>query len=328
MKWLIAEKRAPSKSRIVMCAIAIVTVISLIGIGWNHRHTLFMKAPQNKAFYFWKTKWRATPGLTAELEQSGVSRLYMRFFDVGWSAADKQANPVSPIDFADSVPRGPEIVPVVYVTKSVFINIAYAEVEPLANNVWNKVHSMALAQRIDVKELQIDCDWSDSSRKNYFHFVDLLRRQLNKEKINVSSTIRLHQIKYADRTGVPPVNSGMLMFYNFGQIKADGKSNSIFNAKEAKRYASYISTYSLPLGISLPMFSWIVHVRDSKVQGLIEGIDPFELETQTGFKKVNSSQFLASDSFFFHGRYFIAGDKLNIESTDLASTVQAANLAI
>ncbi len=45
----------------------------------------------------------------------------------------------------------------------------------------------------------------------------------------LSSTIRLHQIKYRERTGVPPVERGMLMFYNMGQFSADPEARAIFD---------------------------------------------------------------------------------------------------
>src|SRR5207253_10476713 len=135
-----------------------------------------------------------------------------------------------------------------------------------------KVSRMAEEQGMAFQQLQLDCDWSDSSRRNYFHFVDLLSHRLKAERKIVSATIRLHQIKYAERTGIPPVSRGMLMFYNFGRIQADSDRSSIFNAEDAGRYSSYIAGYPLELDVVLPAFSWSVHSREGRVLGLLENL--------------------------------------------------------
>ena len=216
------------------------------------------------------------------------------------------------------------VVPVVYIVNAVFLKIAYADVESLADHVWAKVSRMAEAQGLDFEQLQLDCDWSDGSRRNYFHFVDLLNRKLKAEHKNVSATIRLHQIKYAERTGIPPVSRGMLMFYNFGPIQADSPRSSIFNAEDAGRYASFIARYPLTLDLALPAFSWSVHSREGRVIELLEHLTEADVWAFDGFLKVSPNHYLASRSFFFRGRYFMEGDLLLMETTTPDITRQAA----
>jgi hypothetical protein len=148
----------------------------------------------------------------------------------------------------------------------------------------------------------------------------------NQQKI-VSATIRLHQIKYADRTGIPPVSRGMLMFYNFGRIQSDSPRSSIFNPQDAGLYASYISSYPLKLDLVLPAFSWTVHSRDGQVLGLIENVPEQDIAAFDGFKKVSTSKYSATRSFFFRGRYFMSGDLLLMETTTPDLTKQAAAMA-
>ena len=173
----------------------------------------------------------------------------------------------------------------------------------------------------------MDCDWSDGSRRNYFHFVDLLNRKSKAEHKNVSATIRLHQVKYAERAGIPPVSRGMLMFYNFGPIQADSPRSSIFNAEDAGRYASYIARYPLTLDLALPAFSWSVHSREGRVIELLEHVTEADVSTFDGFFKVSPNHYSASRSFFFRGRYFMEGDLLLMETTTPDITRQAALVA-
>src|SRR4051812_2240240 len=135
-------------------------------------------APPGRAFYFWKTKWSASPEILRRLAQNRIDRLYMRFFDVEWDDIDRAPHPVAPLLFESGPPRGVDVVPVVYIVNAVFLKIAYADVEVLADHVWAKVSRMADEQGLDFRQLQLDCDWSDGSRRNYFHFVDLLSRKV------------------------------------------------------------------------------------------------------------------------------------------------------
>jgi hypothetical protein len=68
-------------------------------------------------------------------------------------------------------------------------------------------------------------------------------------------------VKYRERTGVPPVDRGMLMFYNMGRFSADPEARAIFDLESARRYLARISSYPLPLDLALPMWSWTVAPR-------------------------------------------------------------------
>jgi hypothetical protein len=290
------------------------------------QRSLHSASPQ-RAFYYWKTIWSASPELVSNLSRNHIGRLYMRFFDVEWDESQRAPRPVSPLRFNSKTPEGVELVPVVYLVNAVFLKMDYKEVEPLADHVWEKVRVMAEEQGLDFQQLQLDCDWSDNSRRNYFHFVELLARKLKGGHKTVSATIRLHQIKYAGRTGIPPVSRGMLMFYNFGRIQADTPNSSIFNPQDAGRYASYIARYPLKLDVVLPAFSWSVHSRDGQVLGLIENVPEDDIAAFDGFQKVAANKYSASRSFFFRGRYFMRGDLLLMETTTPDMTKQAAVLA-
>ena len=283
--------------------------------------------PPKRAFYHWKTQWSASPALLKNLTDNRIDRLYMRFFDVEWDDVVNRPHPVSPLRFQSPAPTGVEVVPVVYIVNAVFRKLAYEDVEPLADHVLAMVRRMAADEGIAFHQLQLDCDWSDSTRRSYFHFVDLLARKLRFEHKIVSSTIRLHQIKYASHTGIPPASRGMLMFYNFGRIRGDATRSSIFNPEDASLYASYIAKYPLELDLVLPAFSWIVHSREGRVLGLLENVGETEIAAFDGFRKLSANRYSAARSFFFRGRYFMSGDLLLMETTTPETTRQAAVFA-
>lgn len=284
--------------------------------------------PPQRAFYFWKTRWISSPEILTQLNKNQIHQLYMRFFDVEWNETRSSAQPVSPLEVVAPLPTKVEIVPVVYITNSVFLKMNYADVEGLGDKIWRKVNAIARAQNVVIRQLQIDCDWSDGSRRNYFHFAELLHSKLKTQKVILSSTIRLHQIKYAKRTGVPPVDRGMLMFYNFGRIKADSDYSSIFNSRDAGLYAKYIASYKLPLDLSLPIFSWGVHSRDGKVVGLLSKMNVDDFESSDGFLRIAHNKLKATQSFFFRGTYYAKDDLILIEETSPTLTKQAAAMAI
>jgi hypothetical protein len=283
--------------------------------------------PAHRAFYFWQTEWSPSAALLDSLVESRIDKLYMRFFDVEWAAASQTSRPVAPLRFQSSPPKNVEIIPVVYLVNEVFMKMSYDEVPALAEHVWQQVEGMAKDNGIAFRELQIDCDWTDSSQRNYFHFINVLSEPLRRERKTLSATIRLHQVKYVERTGVPPVDRGMLMFYNFGRIQADAAGNSIFNERDASRYASYIADYPMKLDVVLPMFSWSIHARGSEVMGLLDNVSSTDAGNFDGFQPDSRNRYVATRSFFFRSRYFMEGDTLRVEETTPVITGQAAALA-
>ena len=105
------------------------------------------------------------------------------------------------------------------------------EIEKLADNILKKIHEL---NRKTPVEVQFDCDWTQITKNNFFYFLSYFKKQLaNRISMTtpdplrdlqtepvVSATIRLHQLKFPEKTGVPPVDKGMLMFYNTGNLRA------------------------------------------------------------------------------------------------------------
>ena len=66
----------------------------------------------------------------------------------------------------------------------------------------------------------------------------------------LSATIRLHQLKFIGESGIPPVDKGLLMCYNMGDLHRLRISNSILETAELKKYIKQLSVYPLKLDVA------------------------------------------------------------------------------
>jgi hypothetical protein len=226
--------------------------------------------------------------------------------------------------FKEAPPTGVEVTPVVFIANAVFEQ--KVDADALAKQVWELARSMADDAPFSFKELQVDCDWSDRTREAYFAFCRALRALAASQTVQLSATIRLHQVKYSARTGVPPVDRGMLMFYNMGHLEPAPPRSSIFNSEDASRYASFIDGYALPLDGALPVFSWTIHSRGDKVVGLLDKVGEADLTDTPGLKRVANQRYVASEAALFHGSYLQQGDALTVEAMTPAVASEAATL--
>ena len=257
----------------------------------------------NTAFYFWRTTFSLTETEQQYLKDLEVKKLYIRYFDVGLQ--NKEAVPVAPIVFSQK-PAGYNVVAVVYIKNEVFLQNDSAD--SLAVKVYNYIQQINKSANVSVNEIQFDCDWSLKSKQNYFRFIE----EFKKLHPNLSATIRLHQIKYPEKTGIPSVTTGVLMYYNMGVINA-GEDNSIYSQKTAKNYINSLQNYNLPLNIALPIFSWGVHVRSNQVTNLIGGLRVNDL-TGDQFEKISDNRYKVVKEVVFKGRYLAKDDEIKIEA--------------
>lgn len=226
--------------------------------------TICLGACQHKtrsmSFYYWRTTYAPDSMELQTLKENKVDTLYVHYFDVDWPDTDAAPSPISPIRFAAN-PSGYSIVPVIFFQNRVFEKLGSTDSLALAEKVLALVRRINLPAGIRAKEMQFDCDWTEQSRDNYFRFI---REYHALSGLPLSSTIRLHQVKYSERAGIPPVDHGILMFYNMGNIDA-GNGNSVYDRAIAHRYTPSLRTYPLMLDVALPIFSCGLQVRDGRV---------------------------------------------------------------
>ena len=299
--------------------IRLVLLVALV-VGGCRRHEI-ASPPARRAFYYWRTTFALTPTEQQAVHDLHVERIYVRVFDLAWKdAALATLGPVT-LGAGAQVPAGVEIVPVVYLKAEVFAHLTAAQLPEVARDVWSHVQDRANVLGTSVHELQVDCDWTDTTRDGFFGFVRALKAVAH---VPMSSTIRLHQVKYRERTGVPPVERGMLMFYNMGTFSADPDARMIFDAASAAKYLARMDDYPLPLDLALPIWSWTVHTRDGLVVGLLQSTDPAELPALDFVRADGAAQFVVTRDAFLHGELLREGDVLKIEVTGPTEAEAAA----
>ena len=208
------------------------------------------------AFYYWKTKLELNDNEKQLLNATGSKLLFVRFFDVGpsWDETYFPVSPEGKIEFKQQVPANTQVIPVVYITNKALEKLDSNDIDEFAARIRRKVDRMCKKNNIATpKEYQLDCDWNNKTRDRYFKLVSAYKQQIAPARVSV--TIRLHQYKYAAKTGTPPADRGMLMMYNMGHLQDESKENYILDIDEAKKYLDKKGGYALPLDIALPVYA-------------------------------------------------------------------------
>lgn len=286
------------------------------------------QAEPQRAFYHWKTRLALTPTEQKTLQTLGISRLYTKFFDIDWDETQGQLVPLAQIQIDTTGLKNLEIVPVIFITNRAWGHVeSEAQVKTLIERVLKKMD--ALAQPLgnkSIAEVQIDCDWSNSTRHVYFAFLEALSKKLAPRHCQLSTTIRLHQYKYPERTGIPPVARGTLMLYNVGNLENWAEHNSIYTDTAARAYAPF-PRYELPLDVVLPAFSWGVLFREGEMIRLLNDLRSEDLREDTRFKQIASQRFRVQKSTYLNGHYLYQGDLLRIETCGYPELLEAAQFA-
>ncbi len=219
--------------------------------------------PENElanSIYHWKTTF-APNGMERDfLRQHDIKRLYIRMFDVATERnleLDRiEVVPIATTKFASAPPKDIEIIPTTYITLDALRKMQ-GEEEHYAELIVERLRAMASYNECGkIREVQFDCDWTHSTANSYFALCSAARNILRADTIALSTTIRLHQLGDA----VPPVDRGVLMLYNTGNIKDDDTKNSILDINDIKPYVKKMK-YPIPLDYIYPTFGWGVKFR-------------------------------------------------------------------
>lgn len=296
---------------------------SLLVLHLNCRQTL--QRTVTPAFYHWQTTLNITPEESAYLDSIGCKKLYIKILDVGVNEISGAIEPYSRLEIKDTIVlHQREIVPTVFITNAVFKNISAEKTDWLVGKITETVKASPLQP---FQELQFDCDWTGSTRQAFFRFLQQMKKALPDTRL--SATIRLHQYKFPEKTGVPPVSRGMLMFYNTGDIESETTGNSIIDPKDALKYVQGApARYPLPLDLALPVFSWTLVYREGAFWKIINGV-PEDLKDSARFEAqpANSAHLQVRQATFLSGHYLRPGDHLRVETVPPGLLLETAQLA-
>lgn len=268
--------------------------------------------------YYWKTQFELTPKEVGFLEEHQVNKIYVRYCDVGLKK--DEPIPIAPIEWKIKPLNTYEVVPVIYIKNEVFLK-PNLDIRDLVRKLELYINQINITAGIKTKHIQFDCDWSLDSKEQFFEFLKQFKQQTN---TYLSATIRLHQIKYFEKTGIPPVDHGVLMYYNMGTIAAT-QQNSIYDRSVAQMYVYSLINYPMHLDIALPVFSWGVHTRNGKVVNVIGGLRTKDFDTIPAIKKSDKTNYVVEEEYLYKGRLLQKGDVVKIEEVSSTALEQATN---
>lgn len=280
------------------------------------------------SYYYWKSNFALDSVERKAVDKDNVQQLYVRYFDVVYDALTKAAKPIAPISLKREDLIKP-IVPVVFIKNQIFEQLDSAAVLRLADDVLALMEQINKAAGIKCRAVQFDCDWTEGTQPKYFFFLKKMREKIDAHENHSSfasmtmltATIRLHQVKFFEKTGVPPVDKGVLMFYNMGEI-GTGEQNSIYDQALSKTYLPWLHKYTLRLDIALPIFSWGIHIRNGQILNLLNKMDQRDFSDSLLFESLRTNRYRAKSSFFNNGFYFEAGDEVKVEQIEASALEQ------
>lgn len=259
------------------------------------------------AFYFWKSNFQLLENEKFTLKENGVNKLYIKFFDISWNEGKQTFQKDAPIRFSEKLPDSCQMIPVVFITNQTLKNIPKNELDSLANFILKGISK--LSPKV-YQEIQIDCDWTLSTKQKYFSLL----KTLKKSGLYLSATIRLHQVKFYEKTGIPPVERGMLMCYNMSNWRSPITLNSIYSPKLLKQYTERLAQYPLPLDVVMPIFHWTVVFRNNRFLYFVNNLSAKTLSENENFVQIaDKQQFTVKKDAQFQGISIRKGDIFRCE---------------
>lgn len=276
-----------------LCTALRLLLISTVLAACSRQHN---DLPVQNAVYYWRTELRLDSTEQAFIKQHHVGKVYCRYFDVVMptaapshsrsesdapSPAEHEVRtpvPNATIALNDTLPRSTVLVPTIYITEDCMHQPHPALAEKLVKRVLQMNETNGIS---GVSELQIDCDYTDRSRKVYYDFLQEVRTQLARLSTQItaiSATIRLHQLQMPP----PPVDYGVLMLYNTGdprkfhdRYSADGRlleegRNPLLDYRDVYPYLKWLHDYPLPLAAAYPVYQWVRHIHGVRVEHTVK----------------------------------------------------------
>ena len=272
-----------------------------------------------RGIYYWKSIFKISADEQKVLNSCQVGKLYVKAFDLDWDLAKKRLIPKASIRFEEDLPKNLDLVPTIFITNQVLKQTSDSQMNILADFVKNHLNIVWKGNLFN--EIQFDCDWTILTQRKYFKLLVLLRQHFP-EKL-FSATIRLHQIKFAHKTGIPPVDRGMLMFYNMSDWKKTHIKNSIYDLDAASQYLATLDQYPMPLDVVFPIFRWSIFYRNNRFLTVINHIDNQVLSSQKFLEKDKNRYTVLRDTAAF-GLSLRKGDLIRAEEVDFEEILKGS----
>ncbi|MDQ1164862.1 hypothetical protein [Flavobacterium sp. SORGH_AS_0622] len=284
-----------------------------------------------RAFYYWKSSSYFDDESVKGINKLKVKKIYYKLFEVDYNESmgnfPYQKN--SPNEYMFRNLDSLNIVPTVFIRNEIFQYNDERSLDKLADNIVfliDKYHKESYYNSqekviFEYDEIQIDCDWTKSTKDKYFYLLKKIK-ELSKKQI--SCTLRLYPYKYPDIMGVPPVDKAMLMCYNLIKPLENKTKNSILDLDELKSYLNKRRSYPLHLDVALPVFYWTQWYQNDRFSGLLN-INSADMKTFT--KEVKPMWYeVTKDTSYSDKNYFRIGDQIKCEEVDSKKIMEAISI--
>lgn len=299
--------------------IAILSCLCLVSCNKNQK-----VAKVERAFYYWKNNennYGSNNYQLEKLQELQVKKLYIKLFEVDYSetVGNYPYEKSYVTDAANIQANNIEIIPTVFIKNEIFQFNNQQKLEKLADDICFLVnkrlqyddYTTNTKNTLSYQEIQIDCDWTPSTKDNYFYLLRKIKQKSNKK---ISCTLRLYPYKFPEVMGVPPVDKTMLMCYNLIKPLSQKNNNSILEISELKKYLNKLRTYPKPIDIALPTFSWTQLYQNNRFERLLN-------LTQNDFKSFTKPLEpmwfeVTKDTTINYDIYLRAGDRIKYEAVE------------
>ena len=260
------------KQTLKTVSLSTLVALLLCGCTGQKETNLTEETVAHNSIYHWQTTFSLDSCELAFLHCHNIDRIYMHMFDVAvehnYKTQAAEVVPIATTKFTSSIPEKIEVVPVAYITLDA-LRLMRDKEDMYASLIVERLLAMCSYNECGViKELQIDCDWTQTTENSYFTLCRSMRQLLQEKGVQLSVTIRLHQLC----SEVPPVDKGVLMLYNTGALKNYETHNSILDIDDVRPYIKSAS-YELPLDYAFPAFGWGVKFVDEKFVSIVSEQD-------------------------------------------------------
>lgn len=283
-------------------AIILLVMAGLLATYWQHgnaRKRGDSDTPPSISYYHWANSYTDDP---ARLHTYAPAQLYLKLLDIGYRDQKLSINPTD-VRTPPSLP----MTPVVFLDNNALKNAAL-------DTLYAQILTHIPPQQY--QHLQVDCDWTEQTRVTYFAFL----KRLKADYPHLSVTLRLHQIKYAERTGVPPVERATLMYYNMSDIRDPATPNYILDTAVGQRYLQNFAQYPLPLDLALPLYQQTRVIRQGKLVQLLNSAELNAAKTA----RLEDNHYKVTQGHYWQEYYLYPDDELRVDTVDLKLLQQAA----
>jgi len=296
-------------------------VVLILFLSCKNKHEI------ERGFYYWQNDY----GYNVDFEKVkklDAKKIYFKFFEVDYSETigNFPFSKNRPTIGGDIIEDSLTIVPTIFIKNEIYQYNTEKDLDKLADNIVylvDKYFKESFNEKSDItfNEIQIDCDWTKSTKDKYFYLLKQIKAKSKKE---ISCTLRLYPYAYPDIMGVPPVDRVTLMCYNLIKPLSEKSKNSILDTNELEKYLKNKKAYPLHTSIALPIFGWTQLYKNNRFAGLIdineESVAQFAKKTEPMWYEITK------DTVINYDTYFRKGDQVKCETVSMNDLNKAADL--